>query len=439
MASPFSLVRSIAAAFRIELSTLKRDAKRLQRATPEVFGQAYPLQKCQEAVARMRGAKSWHDALKSASKAAGEAPPWFEQRHNDAFEAHIAALGTLEVETREDAACVMKGELRDTIGPALVLWAQEMVWRRVPGLILIDTDKDTVQDTAVGPAAAKFDLVDVLHACRTLDLRQSRCPVALSAQGRVWLNSITYALGQAHAKVLESAGINAALESVLAGLGRLHGHAGDQTESGPFLAFNLVDRAVSFARYTVYDIPPELESDENAASIRHDVNKYLRSGARDPATQASFDALCAVVNELGEKEFGLGRVFTQESAWRPCVVLFSSDDPASSALASVVHAMYYWRYAGRKLRFSGVEPRPVLYVGDRDPGVLPYWLTNSGMARIILAAGAAHARASEEPGYVRRRNIEIRCTDGAIASSGKKVALSDFLDPQRVDESAPAA
>jgi len=46
MAGPFSLVR-ITAAFRIELSTLKRDAKRLQRATPEVFGHAFPLQKCQ--------------------------------------------------------------------------------------------------------------------------------------------------------------------------------------------------------------------------------------------------------------------------------------------------------------------------------------------------------------------------------------------------------
>jgi len=112
----------------------------------------------------MRGAKSWTDALKSASRAAGETPSWFEQRHNDAFKAHVAALGTLEVETREDAACVMKGDLSDAIRPALALWAQEMIWRRVPGLVLIDTNKHTVQDTAV-----RLDLVDVLHSCRTMD------------------------------------------------------------------------------------------------------------------------------------------------------------------------------------------------------------------------------------------------------------------------------
>jgi len=439
MAGPFSLVRSITAAFRIELSTLKRDAKRLQRATPEVFGQVFPLQKCQEAVARMRGAKSWTEALKSASRAAGEMPTWFEQRHNDAFEAHVAALGTLEVETREDAACVMKGDLPDAIGPALALWAQEMVWRRVPGLVLIDTKKDTVQDTAVGRAAVRLDLADVLHSCRTMDLRQSRCPVALSAGGRDWLNSLTYALGEAHARTLESAGINAALEALLEGLGRLHGHAADQTESAPFLAFNLVKRAVSFARYSGEDIPPELESDHHAASIRHDVKKYLRSGWSSPETRASFDAFCAVVDELDEREFSLGRVFAQESTWRPCVVLFASDDAASSALASVVHAMYYWRYVGHKLRYAGIEPRPVLYVGDRDPGVLPYWLTNSGMARVILAAGAAHAQMSNVPGYVRRSSIEINCAVGFIASSGKKVALSDFLCAPLAGEPAPAA
>ncbi len=78
---------------------------------------------------------------------------------------------------------------------------------------------------------------------------------------------------------------------------------------------------------------------------------------------------------------------------------------------------------GVELRFSGVEPRPVLYVGDANRGTLPYWLIQSSMARTILAPGLGHADAADDPGYMRRSTIVVSCTNGAIATSGKKVTV----------------
>ncbi len=285
----------------------------------------------------MRGAKSWNDALLVASKPAKQLPTWFTSSQNDVYEAAVGALGSLDVETREDAACLFRGDLHDSIEPALALWSAEMAWRKVPGLILIDTHRETVQDTALWPAATRLDLVDVINLCRVLDLRESRCLVALSAEGRDLIRSLGYALGEDHSKALESAGVNASLEALLAGLARSRGAVFDRNGDDPHLPFQLVERAVNFARYGGTDLPPELASDEDQASIRHDVNKYLRSGALAPDAQAAFDALVALVDDLHQKEFQLGKVFSQESEWRPSVVLFSADDHASSALASVVH------------------------------------------------------------------------------------------------------
>jgi hypothetical protein len=425
MADPFSWARSLAAAFRIDLSTLKRDAKRLHRAAPEVFGQGFPLNRCQEAVARMRGHKSWDEALLAASKAASKIPPWLEPKHNDAYQAMLGALATLEVETREDAGCLFRGELSDSVPPALVLWSQEMIWRKVSGLVLIDTRAATVQDTALWPAATHLGLTDVLQACRVLDLRESRCPVALSARGRDWLTSLRFALGEPHARTLESSGILVTLESLLAGFARQNGWVPDKRgeDEGPLMPFALIERAVKFVRYNGGDIPTELEGDKQADSIRHNVNKYIRAARRDSEATAALNALGQLVDDLDEKQFGLGRVFSQESQWRPTIALFSSDDPASSALASVVHSLYYWRYVGWELRHTGIEPRPVLYVGDDGAGTLPGWLTYTSFTRGVIAPGPAYSLPEGDAGYLHRSAILISCADGAIASSGKKAPI----------------
>lgn len=428
MSNPFSLLRSLTAAFRIDQATMKRDAKRLQRATGDVFGQSFPLQTCQEAVARMRGAKSWNDALQLSSRAAKTLPTWFTASQNDVYQAALEALTGLEVETREDAACLFAGSLQDSAVPALALWAAEMVWRKVPGLILVDTQRSTVQDTPIWAAATKLDLVDVLHSCRFLDMRQARCPVGLSADGRSWIRSLGGALGSKHARALESSGINAAVHSLLAGLGRFRSAAAtghrDEGNGDPLLSLDLVVRAVNFARYSGADLPPELQDDAEADSIRHDLRKYLRTADLPPDVLEAFDALAELVEALGQKQCSLGKVLSQESLWRPTVVLFSSDDPASSALASVVHSLYYWRFVGHELRYSGIEPRPVLFFGDTDAGALPHWLIESFMARTILAPGSAFGVGASMPDYLRGSVILVECENGTVSASGRKLPLA---------------
>jgi hypothetical protein len=51
----FSFLRALRASVRLTLGTLQKDAKRLQRATGDVFGRDFPLSACQEAYARARG------------------------------------------------------------------------------------------------------------------------------------------------------------------------------------------------------------------------------------------------------------------------------------------------------------------------------------------------------------------------------------------------
>ena len=113
--------------------------------------------------------------------------------------------------------------------------------------------------------------------------------------------------------------------------------------------------------------------------------------------------------------------------WAPHIEAMERESVTTKVYAErhglALHSLYYWRYVGWELRHTGIEPRPVLYVGDDGAGTLPGWLTYTSFTRGVIAPGPAYSLPEGDAGYLHRSAILISCADGAIASSGKKAPI----------------
>lgn len=415
----FSFVRAMRASIRYTLASLKRDSKRLQRAAIEVFGQPYSLSQCQEALARARGFRTWHEA-ETVLKRGGRdrtLPFWTIFSRNDVHEATLSAVVASELEMDQTGPVVFLGPPGEAASPALCLWAETMSAMAVPGLALLDTKAKSFQDTPLGRAAADLGLEDVIGEFRFLDAREPNLGVSLSTSGRDWARSLVHALPDAHRQAIQDTGTESLLAGMLDAIGRKRA-----TEDGGEYSVSAweVRTAVACMAASTPIIPRELYERGQGDEIERVENDFDEFKKRRPV--AALEALSELAFLIEKRGLHVGRVFSVESKHRPTVLLFDQDDPVSVAVASVVHSLYYWRYVGHELRFQGIYTRPLLYYRDAETaGQLPVFLKVGGDATFAcIVSGGSLDQRQHIPEHLHSRAHVVGVEDGALVFSGRR-------------------
>nr|WP_168550522.1 hypothetical protein [Pseudomonas savastanoi] len=176
------------------LTSLKRDAKRLQKKSQQVFGTEHSLAVCQQAMAVSRGFTSLAslDALSDRLGMNRRNPFWTLTGRSDAHQAVLDTLFRLDLDFADVGPLVFIGQQQHALRPALILLLERMSAMARPGLILIESTAAAIQDTALFKAATELELHETLMGFRALDLREHNLPVeladcALESRWRPWV------------------------------------------------------------------------------------------------------------------------------------------------------------------------------------------------------------------------------------------------------------
>ncbi|WP_186143702.1 hypothetical protein [Burkholderia gladioli] len=350
-----SLIRGLTASVVRNVSALKRDAKRLQKHSQLVFGNEYPLKVCQHAVAVSRGFRSLADAENLAQRLGMEkdAPFWTIRHRNDAHQGVLGALCRLNLEYTENGPIVFMGEQKHSVLPALVLFLEQMSFKKLPGLILMETEASVFEDTILFNEVKKLEVEGILEGFRSLDLRDRNLPVALDTAARWWVRALTDVLPKELQTELQRSGWGMGLEvsAYENARSRRQGFGSDEFAAIPF--DSVKEAAYQLARGHSW---PSWIS-EGASWKTSEIGTPPPTLGRE-----SKNVVLKIIEALDARNFRLGVSSEHESRWRPYVVLFSRNDPSSEVLAGVVHSYFSWRQ-------DRDQRSPILYVSD---GTTPY-------------------------------------------------------------------
>lgn len=421
-----SLLRAFTAAIRTNLKSLQRQAKRLQKASVEVFGVAYPLTVCQEAVARSHGYANWNVVAKAMSLIGVDRslPAWHIEERNDLHQSALSAIVTTELAAHSHDATVFYGDAQMSVLVALCWWLEEMSHRRLPGVLLVETDKATLQDTEVGVAAEALGRSSLLQTFRSIDTRETRLPVALNATSRDWCSS--FASIMADERQFGSTAARHIFERAMEGFNA----AEDRSYKGALDYYN-VRKAARVLENPKSWVPILLNSMEGAgidkSSMRMDAEACLSYVSWDKSEDREFHGkrpdidpvFFDTAEELDRRSFNTGAILYHESQFRPTIVLFSRRDPASVVLAGVIHAMYFWRYVSQGNSQDTI--RPVLFFNDGESGYYPSWLS-SGTRTIIVDRAQRRPPEHEAGVFIRSAHVAIS-SPTSIDVAGKRIAV----------------
>ncbi|MEE4695621.1 hypothetical protein V2K91_10260 [Pseudomonas alliivorans] len=400
----FSLIRSLTASVVRNVSALKRDAKRLQKNSQLVFGTEYPLKVCQQAVAVSRGFRSLAD-VENISQRLGlnkHAPFWTIFGRSDNHQAALSALYQLGLEYSENGPVVFTGNQRHSITPALTLLFEEMSTRKLPGLILLETQAESVQETLIYDGIKALGLDEIFEGFRSLDLREKNLPVSLCTDSRCWISSILNVLDPEIQSSLQRT--NWAISLTTSAFENAKSRR-QVTQSKNFdsIPFYSVKEAVNHLIYGCGQ-PLWLDDETKMASFSKKLDE-------DTAK-----VVLHLIGELADRNFSLGVSCVHESIWRPYIVLFSRSDPASEVLAGVVHSYYSWCQPRE-------NPTPILYVSDGASPYAPQFLSFGGNTAVVN--GLDNIPDEKQPGqfYGYKNAFKIIGSPEGLTYMGKRVSL----------------
>jgi len=399
-----SLIRSLTASVVRNVSALKRDAKRLQKNSHLVFGTEYPLKVCQHAVAVSRGFRSLAD-VEDLSRRLGlekNAPFWTILGRSDNHQSALNALYQLGLEYSENGPVVFTGNQRHSIAPALALLFEEMSTRKLPGLILVETQAGSIQETLVYEGIKALGVDEIFDGFRSLDLRDKNLPVSLCTGPRCWVSGILDVLDLDTQSKLQRTDWAMALETS---------------------AFENAKSRQQVTRSKFFDAIPFYSVKEAAyqLALGHGWPVWMD----DDATMASFPAkldddttkvVLNLIGELAERNFSLGVSCEHESGWRPYVVLFSRNDPASEVLASVVHSYYSWCQPRE-------SPAPILYVSDGASPYAPRFLSLGGNTAVVNGLDEIPAGVQLGEFYGYKNAFKVVGSSEGLTYMGKRISL----------------
>lgn len=405
-----SLLRGLTANLLSNVSGLKKQAKRLHKAAPSVFGHDVALDTCQEAIARAHGFERWSDVSEIALRAGIDRslPFWYIHSRNDFHEKLVAAAVTAGMELWNDQPLALLGD-PDAVAPmALCLWSGFMSIRKVPGILLINTEHPSFEDTALGKAVNQLGLDDIYSRFRVIDARERRIPGAVSATATSWQEALSDLLPQSEGEVFEAAGGNHLLRSLMTAYAQTTIWMKDHED----LPFDAVRKAMNFMLNPQGYRFALLDSMKDSQSLAHDIDRYLPQVSR-----STLDKLKIIVDDLDQREFGTGTLFWSETKHRPTIVLFNRSIPASEVIASVMHDMFYARYVFER------EIRPTLYFSDTGSPGLPKFIGFG--SETVIANGSRSKEDSEWQAITMRRAMFADIQQpGVMVYSGRRVDIA---------------
>ncbi len=230
-------------------------------------------------------------------------------------------LYQLGLEYSENGPVVFTGNQRHSILPALALLFEEMSTRKLPGLILVETQAGSIQETLVYDGIRALGVDEIFEGFRSLDLRDKNLPVSLCTGSRCWVSAILDVLDLETQSKLQRTGWAMALETS---------------------AFENAKSRQQVTRSKNFDAIPFYSVKEAVYQLAHGYGwpVWIDDGAKMASFPEKLDKdttqiVLNLVGELAERNFSLGVSCEHESGRRPYVVLFSRNDPASEVLASV--------------------------------------------------------------------------------------------------------
>ena len=400
----FSLIRSLTASVVRNVSALKRDAKRLQKNSRLVFGTEYSLKVCQHAVAVSRGFRSLAD-VENMSRRLGlekNAPFWTILGRSDNHQAALSALYQLGLEYSENGPVVFTGRQQHSIVASLTLLFEEMSTRKLPGLILIETQAESVQETLVydGIKALGFD--EVFEGFRSLDLREKNIPVSLCTGSRCWTSAILNALDLETQSKLQRTDWAISLETSAFENAKSREQVTQSKNFDAIQFYSVKEAAYQLAHGC--ERPSWIDDDANMASLPEKLD------------EDTVKVVLHLIGELAERNFSLGASCEHESRWRPYVVLFSRNDPASEVLAGVVHSYYSWRQPRE-------NPTPILYVSDGASPYAPRFLSFGGNTAVVNGLDGIPDGTKPGEFYGYKNALKVVGSPAGLTYMGKRVSL----------------
>lgn len=306
---------------------------------------------------------------------------WKIDQRNDLHQSVFAGLLTAELRLSENGPVCFFGKQRDAVLPALCLWIETASFTDLPGLILVDSKAEALQDTAVWDGVQRLGLAQLFDAFLHIDVRSENVPLAFSARARDWTAALLDALPPASRDRLHNSGFAHLLQATIESMPGQNGEAPDG-QVWP----NTVERALHSLCLPQTDLPGCLKDAHGkieSTSLRLDLESYLdRQCAQDVALLRNLG------RELAARAIRLGPILQQATRRRPAVVLYDADDAASLVLAHIVHAMYHWRCEGGQLRDRNDDTSPVLYFSDRDERRLPPFIAYGTGSHTCIVDGS---------------------------------------------------
>ncbi|MBP8275601.1 MAG: hypothetical protein KAX55_01735 [Propionivibrio sp.] len=406
-----SFIKGLTASILSNFSTIKRQVKRLHKESPRLLGRQLTTDECQEVIAAINGYRRWADLAEIGIRTGVDRslPPYSIQSRNDVHESCLSTLVDFELELDESKPVVVLGQHKDAALPAYCLWAETISARRTPGLVLIETDKPTLQDTALWGAITALGLDETATRFRVIDAREKTLPVAVTATARGWAEAVDSTLTEQQQKEFDSSGGHHLLEKAI------EAYAGT---SGWMVAAN-ADLPATFLSKGIFYL-------SHHAAIKEALFVHLQQVERDSLSLDTdacahripagiLDTLKEVRHAIDESEIGLGPVMWSETEHRPAVVLFDRTNRLSEIIAAAIHEQFYGRYVSQR------AIRPILFFGDVQATTLPTLL---GFAsNTVICTGDEVASTDKWAGVTMRRALFCTAAEGALTYSGRKARL----------------
>lgn len=339
-----SLIQRLSSTGYSKYLSIKKQAKRLQKAAPGILGQEFPLHKCQEAIARSHGYSNWHE-LTTHAQAEGldkDAPFWRIRARNDVHEAILEALIDGEIALGEKTI-ILEGKLETTPAiytVALTLFLEEISSRKIPGLVLVDTRFNSFQETTAWEAVERIGMEDTFNKFAHVDLRDRDMDFCFLATPREWTRAFFSFLPFAAASKFEFSGAAMIFEKVMETLLSTGRHKGEFVRPDTvFYAWDIMSSLSHGVGFLRQDLQTVNVTDEFGSMIaRH--GEQAREGVA-----YALPRIETVLGELKKYRFGNFVIGGAYESTRPTIVLFDSQDDASTFLA-MLHAQISARKSG---------------------------------------------------------------------------------------------
>jgi hypothetical protein len=369
-----SLFRSLSTAIGNNLTSLKRQSKRLHKASPRIFGKEYPLTVCQEAVAAAHGLPSWLHVGKLLARAGidREKPFWHQDGRNDRHQQLLHAIYTLELSALTNDAVIVRGDINSSLEVGLCLWLEEMSSRQRPGLLLIETDAEAIQDTPVWQAAQSLGQNQLLDQFRFIDTRERRLPGALLMDPISWAEAVECGLPDSMRHISTKSWFRTFCELAILVYGYEY-HANNPSLAGmPAGLLKHVAMLLKHPDLFLVNFLKLLSStnriNTRADSFEVDMHLFLQDCPADVR-----DELCTIMTSMADIIALEGVDLIRETRHRPTVVLFCRSNPVSVALASTIEIEVARRSCG-----SRDSSFPIFYANCGEHGyLLPSYLCST--------------------------------------------------------------